>query len=123
MRRKQGGISVTSISYRDTQQPVLDELDVIAAREKKSKSELIMDLIAEYVKNHSAGNPEFKLDNWQYNPGFEAVPAFFSDPLKWRKHYTDSNKDSRTKIKVQLNQLSKQVNNVDFNEQAQNKRR
>lgn len=65
---------------------ILKELDVIAVREDKTRSELVCDIIKDYVTAHSEGNNTFKLDNWQEDPEFKALPTLMSSKEKWSKY-------------------------------------
>ena len=94
---------VTSFSYPQEKDPIVHELSVIAARERKSSSEIIVDLVEAFVKAHSSGNDSFKLDNWQEDPEFQAAPTIFSDPQKWFKYLSDCTPEERTKILKQAN--------------------
>ena len=78
-----------SFSYPSQKEPIVDELRVIAARERKSTSELIMYLIEGYVKTHATGNPSFEIDNWIEQPEFIGDPALRETNDKWDR-YLDS---------------------------------
>ena len=82
---------ISSFSFTEEQKPILEEFKKIAQREGRSKSELAMELIEQYVKNHSEGNPNFTIDQFN-DPGFIAMPATMSPDEKWneyiRKHMT-----------------------------------
>jgi len=56
-------------------QDLLKRFDDIRWRERKSKSELTILAIREYVLNHSEGNDSFTLDSFVENPELEATPT------------------------------------------------
>jgi len=103
MKEKKSGNSVNSFSYPNDKEEILKELRVIAAREGKSQSELIMSIVEGYVKAHSTGNNTFKLDNWSENPQFKAVPTVLSDPQTWYKYLQECKPEERLDILKQVN--------------------
>ena len=107
---------IKSFSYKPDKEPIISELGVIAAREKKDASKIIVELIEEYVRNHAEGNSTFKLDNWNEDPDFQALPTFLSNTEKWIACYKNSNEKDRTKLRIQANHLAKLFPNIDFNE-------
>src|SRR4030095_7113963 len=123
MARKKRGNLVTSFSYFPEQMAILEMLDELAEQEGKSTSELIMQLIAEYVKGHGKGNPSFKLDQWEENPEFKAVPALFEKSEKWYKYYEDSDEDDKVALKVAINAISNIIENIDALEGIKYKKR
>lgn len=103
---------VASFSYKPDKEAYLTELNVIAAREGKHKSEIIMTLIEEFVKAHASGNDTFKLDNWQDDPTFQAVPTILADPQDWFKYLTDCKSDERGRILKQANIIRTNAINI-----------
>ena len=93
---------VSSFSFSDDKKAVLEEFTKIADREGKGRSELLIELVEEYVKTHSEGNPVFTLDQFQ-DPNFKAMPATMSPTPKWneyiRKHM---DRKEREKLDKQL---------------------
>ena len=89
---------MTSFSYKEEKESMVEEFDRIARREGKGKSELLVQLIEEYVKVHSSGNPSFTIDQFQ-DSSFQAVPAYFADRKKIKEHYKNSNQKDRTKLR------------------------
>tara|TARA_Y100000310_G_C20381681_1_gene668435 strand:+ start:297 stop:773 length:477 start_codon:yes stop_codon:yes gene_type:complete len=54
-------------------------------------SKKIRELILSYAKSHGKGNFAFKLDEWQANPSFAALPTLAEIPKKhYLSHLTDS---------------------------------
>ena len=94
----------------------LKAFDEIRWREHKERTKLGRDAILEYIKSHSEGNDTFKLDNWNDDPNFQAVPTIFSDREKWITYYQDSNEKDRMRLRIQAVDLSKIFRNIDFNE-------
>jgi hypothetical protein len=121
MKIKVGKNLVASFSYKEDKESILHELNVIAAREGKHKSEIIIALIEEYVKAHSSGNDSFKLDNWQEDPDFKAVPTILSDPQIWYKYLQDCTPEDRTRILKQANIIRTNAINIG-NLKPENKR-
>ena len=105
---------VTSFSYKEEKESMVEEFDRIARREGKGKSELLVQLIEEYVKVHSSGNPTFTLEQFQ-DPEFQAVPAYYSDQQKWVNHYKNSNDRDRTNLRVKAMNIQKWFRMVDTN--------
>lgn len=112
MKGKVGKNEIMTISYKEDKDNIVAELEVIAARERKSRSKLIMELIEQYVQAHSSGNDSFKLDNWQEDPEFQAVPTIFSDPQKWFRYLSDCTPEERTKILKQANIIRTNAINI-----------
>ncbi len=106
---------IKSFSFKEDKEGIMNELEVIAARERKKTSELIVEVLEQYVKAHSSGNSTFTLDNWK-DPEFQAVPAFLSDKEKWISHYKNSNEKDKTKLRIQAVNFNKWFRMVDINE-------
>ena len=106
---------IKSFSYKSDKEAVMQELEVIAARERKKTSELIVQILEEYVKAHAEGNPAFSLDKWQENPDFQAVPTIHASLDKWGKYYDDCNPQEKIKLNVELTKILKIFNNRNLN--------
>lgn len=98
MKQKGSGNIVHSFSYSGDKIEIFKELRLIAAREGKSQSELIVEILEEFVKNHAEGNDTFKLDNWQEDPEFIALPTLLSPKDKWNNFVKDCSDDDCVKI-------------------------
>ncbi len=83
----------------------LEALNDIRWRERKAMSEIIRLAIDEYIKAHGAGNETFRLDNWQRDPTFQAVPTILADPTDWFKYLSDCTPEERSKILKQANTI------------------
>ena len=105
MREKKAGNSVNSFSYPNDKEVILKELRIIAAREGKSQSEIIMGILEEYVKAHTSGNNTFKLDTWQEDPTFQAIPTLLADNKTWFPYLKDCTISERAKILKQANTI------------------
>ena len=104
---------VTSIIMEQEEQ---DELDQIRWRERKSKNDVMRRAIQEFIQNHKSGNNTFRLDDWNNNPDFQAVPTFFSDIDTWVEYYKESNEQDRTSMRIRAMDLQKKFRMVDINE-------
>ncbi len=63
---------ISSFSYSTAQIALMDEFAKIAAREDKSSSGLLLELITDYVKKHTkTHNPQTAMDDFK-DPGFRA---------------------------------------------------
>jgi hypothetical protein len=109
MKIKVGKNLVASFSYKEDKESILHELNVIAAREGKKRSEIIVQVLEEYVKAHSSGNDSFKLDQWQEDPSFQAVPTILAPTQKWYSYLNDCDKDDLTKIAISAKNILKQI--------------
>ena len=109
MRPKRFDVAVNSFSYPVNKSNIIQEFRIIAAREGKSLSELLVEILEEYVKNHSQGNNTFKLDIWQEDPNFKALPTLLSDAEKWNKYIDECNDEECTKIAVMASHVNKVV--------------
>mgnify|MGYP003575101821 CR=1 FL=1 len=109
MRIKVGKNLVASFSYKEDKEEVLRELNVIAAREGKHKSEIIIGLIEEYVKAHGSGNPSFKLENWVEEPTFTAVPTIHARNETWMSYLKDCKISERADTLKKFNTIRKLI--------------
>lgn len=105
---------IMSFSYRGEKAAVVEEFKRIAERES-DKSKVLIEIIEEYVKNHSEGNPAFSLDKWQEDPTFTIVPTLFSDRDKWKLHYESLDEKEKTKMRIKINECMNLFKQVDLN--------
>jgi poly-D-alanine transfer protein DltD len=77
---------ITSFSSPADKEPIIEGLDKIAKRENISFSELVNEIIEDYVKKHSAGNPNFEISKWVEEPEFMADPAVRESNDKWERY-------------------------------------
>lgn len=100
---------VSSFSYKDDKEQFMRELGIIAAREGKRKSEIIVSLIEEFVKAHSEGNPSFKLDIWTQQPDFKAMPTLLGPKDTWMNYEKECTEEELTKIAIAANTRLKEI--------------
>ena len=74
-------------------------------RERKSVSEIAREAIDDWLRNHAEGNSTFKLDKWQENPEFKAIPTLLSSPEKWFKYIEDCSDNELTNIGIMSNKI------------------
>lgn len=98
---------VSSFSYHLDQIEIMNQLEIIAERENKKVSQIIMQLIEDYVKNHAEGNSTFRLENWVENPQFHAIPTIFAKNETWLKHFREMKVSERADTLKQINVLRK----------------
>ena len=108
MIRKVGKNEIMTISYKEDKDNVIAELEVIAARERKSRSQLVMELIESYVKAHSTCNSTFKLDMWNENPGFKAVPTIMASQETWFNYLNECSDKERLDIQIKTTHINEQ---------------
>ena len=101
IKMSKGRNIVSSFSYPEEFEAVMRELHILAAREGKEKSELLREIILEYVQAHSKGNSTFTLDTWQDDPGFQAVPTILAPKDKWNEYIKQCNDQELTKLSIQ----------------------
>ena len=81
--------------------PTLDALEEIRWREHKSMSAIVRMALAEYVRQHKEGNDHFKLDTWQEDPDFRAMPTILASKDKWNEYIKQCNDQELTKLSIQ----------------------
>ena len=85
---------VTTIYVPDPKAEIWKAFEELAAREKgkRGTSEMVLEVVEEYVKAHGQGNPTFKLDQFQQE-GFAAYPTPWGktvgfselEPFSWKE--------------------------------------
>lgn len=55
------------------------KLKETAAREGRDMTEILVEKLEEYIKQHGEGNPVYKLEKWTDDPEFIAIPALMSN--------------------------------------------
>lgn len=76
-------------------------------RERKSESEIVREAIDDWLKSHAEGNSSFKLEMWQEDPQFKAIPTLLSPDDKWQKYLEQCNNEDLTKIAVKNTVIKK----------------
>jgi len=94
---------------------VMNVMEEIRWRERKSMSAVIRKAVEDYAKSHAEGNDTFKIETWVKDPTFQAIPTYHSDQQKWIEHYKTSNKEERTRLRIQAINFSKWFRMVDTN--------
>ena len=79
---------------------IMDALEEIHWRERKSISELVRVAVEEYAERHKEGNSSFKIDIWTENPDFQVVPMIYSNREKWQQYIKECNNEELTKLGV-----------------------
>lgn len=110
MKEKKSSNIVGSFSYPSEKEEIMKELRIIAAREGKSQSNIICDIIEEYVKNHLEGNSTFKIDNWVDNSEFKALPALLSPKEKWDSYLEECSNKECTDIAIMSKFIFEKIN-------------
>jgi len=86
------------------------KLKMMALKERTPIKNLVANLIDDYIKKHSDGNPQFTIEQFQ-DPDFMACPAFYRDGKTWENYISKSSEDEKQKLKKQIilldNKLSK----------------
>ena len=83
---------------------VIKKFEDLRWRERKSKSELTMLAIKEYVLNHAEGNDSFTLDAFVKNPELEATPALSrnkQDILNFISKVWDTNRQDSIRLYIE----------------------
>lgn len=83
----------------------IQKLEEARWRERKSQSEIVREAIDDWLRNHSEGNSTFKLDKWQEDPEFKAIPTLLSHPEKWFNYIKECNDSELTKIGLMSNKI------------------
>ena len=92
-----------------------EALEEIRWREHKELTEVIRLAIQEYIRNHAEGNETFKMDDWQTDPNFKAIPSLFGADEKWKLCFQNSNFEERTKLMIRLKYLRELLVFIDHN--------
>jgi hypothetical protein len=58
----------------------------IAIREEREMTDILTDLLSDYVKIHDDGNPAFELDKWIEEPKFKSFPSFMRKSEEWAEY-------------------------------------
>lgn len=96
----------------DIEQEDWEALEKIRWREHKERTEILRVAIQEYVRNHAEGNSTFKLDKWNEDPNFKAIPTILSRSEIWYKYLEECSPEERLQIQIQANHINKQCVNI-----------
>lgn len=112
---------IKSFSTTGDKAPVLEEFEKIAKREGKEQSKLIIELIEEYVKSHSEGNPQFTLEKFQ-EADFKAIPTLLSTTEKWTNYIKESDDKDKTQILNKAHEVVSIIKSHFYNESKKRKK-
>ena len=83
-----------------------DQLSEIALRETGGDlSKIGRMAIQEYIHAHKEGNSTFKLDNWQDNEEFKAIPSIYGKTESWGSYSADCSVAERQRLLKRINEL------------------
>jgi len=89
---------VIGVNLEDEEKKALKD---IALRESGGDiSPVARKAILEYIEHHKEGNNTFKLDTWNEDPEFKAVPTISSKPETWYKYLNECTDKERLNIQV-----------------------
>lgn len=77
---------------------IWDRTKIQAAKENKTISRIIEELLIDYLHKHESGNPAYAITKWVDNPDFIAVPAFLEASQKWLKYLSACDLKELTQI-------------------------
>jgi hypothetical protein len=99
----------------DIEQEDWEELEKIRWREHKERTEILRIAIQEYVRNHAEGNSTFKLDNWNINPEFKAMPALIKPKEEWTEFLKENtDKKERDDILDVANHIVTTIKTINY---------
>jgi len=84
------------------------DLDVIAARERKTLKEILNGLVESFVKVHGDGNNQYKLTQFS-NDKMMACPALFRPILTWRYWLNNAPEKEVKEVQRQIILIDKEV--------------
>jgi hypothetical protein len=111
VKMKSGKRGINFSFYVDPEQ--IQVLEEIRWREHESMSGLVRKALQDYIKAHAEGNDCFKLDNWQIDPTFQAVPTILSNPQRWFSYLKTCNKQDLLRILKQANIIRQHAISLD----------
>ncbi len=99
---------IKSFSYKTDKEPIIQKINELADKEGKKISELIVNILEEYVKKHADGNPQYQIDQF-VDPDFIACPAFYRDGRTWENYISKATDGEKQKLKQQIILLDKKL--------------
>lgn len=107
VKMKSGDRGFSCSFYVDPEQRKI--LEEIRWREHKSFSEIVRKAVDEFIKAHQQGNDTFRLDNWQDDPEFQAIPTILAHSTKWFSYLKDCPKEDLTQIAISAKNILRQI--------------
>ena len=98
---------IKTFRFNEITQEELEEFHKICKRNNRTMSEEIELKIKNTVKNHTTGNSQFKIDQWNDNKDMRAVPAFNSTNEEWSRYVKITNLENFTALKEKHKELGK----------------
>ena len=86
----------------------IHKFHLLALKEKKKLKQLHKEIIADYIKKHQDGNPQFTMDQFK-EPDFVACPAFFRSLNTWDYYFKRQDSKELEKFKNQIIGIDKQL--------------
>jgi len=80
------------------------ELDILSKRERRSLKDILNEQIANYVKEHGDGNPNYSLDQFDQEE-MKAVPAMFRTNEDWMSYMNGLNEKEFRELETKIYQL------------------
>jgi len=90
----------------------LQSLEEIRWREHLDMTKVARKAILEYIRNHAEGNTTFKLDKWNEDENFQAVPTISARPEIWYNHLSDCSDKELTQIMIQTTRINQQCKSI-----------
>ncbi len=76
-------MKIFPLYIRKEGEEILEKAKAIARREGRPLSNIILELLQSYVKQHGEGNPSFRLDEFLGQKVVVALPTLGHDPYRW----------------------------------------
>lgn len=100
---------IKSFSVKDEEKPMMDDLETIRYRDKKSFSTITKCAIAEFVAHHKEGNDTYTLDMFDTD-NMSATPAFFRPISHWRNWMANISEVEYKKLDAQIHLIIQEMN-------------
>ena len=99
---------IKSFSYKTDKEPLIKKINELADKEGKKFSELIIEVLEQYAKQHADGNPQYQIDQFA-DPDFIACPAFYRDGRTWENYISKAEPKELEKLKQQIILIDKKL--------------
>jgi len=84
------------------------EFKALCLKERTGVGEKLNEFIAQYLKEHGDGNPQFTLEQFE-DPNFIACPAFYRDATAWESYMKQATPEELSKIRDQVVLIDKKL--------------